>query len=42
MVILELDGRFPAGAELDVTWTAGASAFATSADLAGMTHRRGD
>jgi AcrR family transcriptional regulator len=35
MVILELDRRFPAGSELDVTWSAGASAFASSADLAG-------
>ena len=27
MVILELDGRFPAGADLDAAWTAGLSAF---------------
>jgi AcrR family transcriptional regulator len=35
MVILELDGRFPADSELDVTWWAGASAFGGSADPAG-------
>lgn len=27
MVILELDGRFPDGADLDATWAAGAAAF---------------
>jgi AcrR family transcriptional regulator len=35
MVILELDGRFPADSQLDVTWRAGASAFAGSAHPAG-------
>jgi AcrR family transcriptional regulator len=29
MVILELDGRFPPGADLDAAWTAGISALAT-------------
>ena len=28
MVILELDGRFPAGSDLDRTWAEGAAAFA--------------
>ena len=28
MVILEIDGRFPAGSDLDRTWRAGAAAFA--------------
>jgi AcrR family transcriptional regulator len=28
MVILEIDGRFPEGADLDRTWRAGAAAFA--------------
>jgi AcrR family transcriptional regulator len=27
MVILELDGRYPPGSDLDATWTAGAAAF---------------
>ena len=27
MVILELDGRFPEGSDLDATWAAGAAAF---------------
>ena len=27
MVILELDGRFPAGSDLDRTWAEGAAAF---------------
>jgi AcrR family transcriptional regulator len=42
MVVLELDGRFPAGSELDITWSAGASAFAASADLAGTAHPHGE
>jgi AcrR family transcriptional regulator len=42
MVVLELDGRFPAGSELDVTWSAGASAFAGRVDLAGVAHPHGD
>ena len=29
MVILEIDGRYPEGSELDRTWSAGAAAFAT-------------
>jgi hypothetical protein len=28
MVVLELDGRFPEGSDLDRTWSAGAAAFA--------------
>jgi AcrR family transcriptional regulator len=31
MVILELDGRFPDGSDLDVTWAEGAAAFSRSA-----------
>ena len=31
MVILELDGRYPADSDLDRTWQAGESAFATAA-----------
>jgi AcrR family transcriptional regulator len=30
MVMLELDGRFPAGADLDAAWEAGLSAFVAS------------
>jgi AcrR family transcriptional regulator len=30
MVILELDGRFPEGSDLDVTWAEGAAAFSRS------------
>lgn len=31
MVILELDGRFPPGSDLDATWAAGAAAFTARA-----------
>jgi AcrR family transcriptional regulator len=31
MAILELDGRFPAGADLDAAWAAGLAAFAAAA-----------
>ena len=31
MVILELDGRYPDGSDLDVTWAAGAAAFQAAA-----------
>ena len=30
MVILEIDGRFPGGSDLDRTWRAGAAAFASA------------
>jgi AcrR family transcriptional regulator len=30
MVILEIDGRYPPGSDLDATWRAGAAAFAAS------------
>jgi AcrR family transcriptional regulator len=33
MVILEIDGRFPPGSELDRTWAAGAAAFSAPAAL---------
>lgn len=33
MVILEVDGRYPAGSDLDRTWQAGALAFASSAPV---------
>jgi AcrR family transcriptional regulator len=32
MVILELDGRYPPGSDLDATWAAGAAAFQAAAD----------
>lgn len=31
MVILEIDGRYPEGSDLDATWAAGAAAFARAA-----------
>ncbi|MFF0868110.1 TetR/AcrR family transcriptional regulator [Nonomuraea sp. NPDC003560] len=31
LVMLELDGRFPPGADIEAAWTAGMSAFATAA-----------
>jgi AcrR family transcriptional regulator len=32
MVVLELDGRYPPGSDLDATWRAGAEAFQAAAD----------
>ncbi len=40
MVILELDGRYPPGSDLDSTWRAGAAAFERSAG-AGRGRRQG-
>jgi AcrR family transcriptional regulator len=39
MVVLELDDRYPDGSDLDVTWAAGAAAFASRAtgDRSGLT-----
>jgi AcrR family transcriptional regulator len=31
MVVLEIDGRYPAGSDLDRTWAAGAAAFCAAA-----------
>jgi AcrR family transcriptional regulator len=38
MVILELDGRFPAGADLDAAWEAGLAAFVADARTALRLH----
>ena len=39
MVILELDGRFPDGSDLDRTWAAGAAAFAPGPQSGGSSAR---
>jgi AcrR family transcriptional regulator len=40
MVVLELDGRYPPGSDLDATWRAGARAFGTGAGLGQSSGRR--